>query len=86
MGTMKGYALKQGYQQLRLGMTRDEVFSLFGTPDSQRIHNGVEILGWWSREFKGLLRGGSVERRVTVEFEYGRVVGFDGENVDASIW
>lgn len=85
MGIKKGVSLKSGYSSLKIGMGKDEVFEMFGEPNSQKVKGEVEIYGWWSHEFKGMLRGGSIERRVTVEFERGLVVGYDGENIDASI-
>lgn len=86
MGMMKASAFKEGYRKLRIGMEKKDVLSIFGPPDSQKVRENTEILGWWSREFKGLLRGGSIERKITVEFIDGKVSGFDGENIDASIW
>ena len=86
-GSMKkGASIKEGYSQLKVGMSKEEVIELFGEPNSIKNRNGVEILAWWSREWKGYLRGGNVERRVEVEFENGLVTGYDGENIDESIW
>lgn len=59
---------------------------MLGSPDSQRVRNGVETYAWWNREFKGVLRGGNIERRITVEFEDDIVIGYDGQNIDASVW
>ena len=86
MGMIKGSALKDGYSRLKIGMSKDEVISMFGQPNSVKARNGIETLAWWSREFKGMLRGGTIERRVEVEFENGLVCGYDGENIDASVW
>lgn len=86
MGMFKGANFIKAYHNLSIGMARDEVISMFGQPNSRKIRGETEILGWWSREFKGLLRGGSIERRATVEFENGLVTGYDGENIDVSIW
>ena len=78
--------MKNGYAQLKIGMTKAEVVSILGEPNSQRVRNGIETYGWFNSEFKGILRGGRLERRITVEFEDGKVIGFDGENVNASAW
>ena len=86
MGMSKGANIKKGYAALKVGMSRDKVISIFGKPDAVKKQGNVEILSWWSREFKGFLRGGSIERRVTVEFEKGVVTGYDGENINASVW
>ena len=83
MGYAKAVAMQEGYRKLRLGMSKEEVIALFGNPQSQRIKDGTEILGWWNREYRGLLFGGSMERRIVVEIEDNKVVGFDGENIDA---
>lgn len=80
----KASNLKNGYRLLKIGMSKLEVLSLFGQPDSQKCYEEKEILGWWNREFKGLLRGGAFERRITVELKDDKVIGFDGENVDMS--
>lgn len=85
MGMFKGSNIKSGYAKLRIGMSRKEVISIFGEPDSVRKRGNEETLSWCSREFKGFLRGGSIERKVIVEFENGVVCGYDGENIDASI-
>lgn len=82
MSYRKAVSLKEGYKSLRLGMSKDEVISLFGEPQSQKIRDGIETFSWWDTEFKGILRGGRMERRVTVEFEDGKVTSFDGHNVD----
>lgn len=86
MGMLKGAKLKDSYKQLRIGMSKSQVINMLGAPDAVKVRASMEILIWWSREFKGLLRGGSIERRVIVEFENGVVIGYDGENIDASIW
>lgn len=62
-------------------MSKYLVIELLGEPDSQRLQGNREIYGWFNSEFKGYLRGGRIERRITVEFENNRVVGYDGENV-----
>lgn len=86
MGMMKASAFRDGYRKLKIGMEKKDVIDMFGMPDSQKVRGNTETFGWWSREFKGLLRGGSIERKIFVEFTDGKVSGFDGENIDASIW
>lgn len=85
MGMLKGYDLKKGYRKLQIGMPLADVLKLFGQPDSVKVRENIKILGWWSREFQGWARGGSIDRRVTVEIQDDKVVGYDGENIDASI-
>lgn len=82
----KGAELKRGYAELRIGMSREAVIQLFGSPDSERIRNGVEILKWEVQEWKGFIRGGRMTRSVVVEFEDGKVVGYDGENINVTTW
>lgn len=82
----KGAELKRGYAELRIGMSREAVIQLFGSPDSERIRNGVEILKWEVQEWKGFIRGGRMTRSVVVELEDGKVVGYDGENINVTTW
>lgn len=84
MGYAKAVALRDGYSKLRIGMSREEVLTIFGNPQSQRINDGTEAISWWNRENKGLFRGGVIERRVRVEIKDNKVIGFDGENIDTS--
>ena len=86
MGMIKGAKLKKGYRKLRIGMHKVDVFALLGDPDAVSTQNEARIFTWWSREFKGILRGGYIERRVIVEIEHGVVTGYNGVNIDASIW
>ena len=86
MGMAKGANFKKSYATLKIGMPKEEVISMLGEPNSVKKRDGIETYSWWSREFKGLMRGGSIERRITVEFENDVVCGYDGENIDASIW
>lgn len=86
MGFFKANKFIDGYSKLKLGMEREEVVKLFGSPNGQKIKNGEEILIWTNSEFKGTLRGGTIERRIEVTFEDGKVIGFDGQNMSASAW
>lgn len=82
----KGAELKRGYAELRIGMSREAVIQLFGRPDSERVRSGVEILKWEVQEWKGFIRGGRMTRSVVVELEDGKVVGYDGENINVTTW
>ena len=82
----KGERMKRGYEKLRVGMTRNEVIEIFGTPDSKGVRNGVETLGWETQEWKGVLRGGRVTRSLEVELKDGTVVGYNGHNINMSSW
>lgn len=82
----KGAVLKNGYAELHIGMSREEVIELFGDPDSVRVRGGVEILKWEVQEWKGFIRGGRMTRNVVVELEEGKVVGYDGENINVTTW
>jgi len=83
---IKGSKMKKCYGQLKLGLKKQDVINLLGQPDSQKVRSGIEVLGWYSKEFKGMLRGGFLERTISVEFENDIVIGFDGENINASAW
>lgn len=82
----KGERMKRGYEKLRVGMTRAEVIEIFGAPDSEGVRNGVEMLGWETQEWKGVLRGGRVTRSLEIELKDGAVVGYNGHNINMSSW
>ncbi len=86
MGFFKANKLISGYSQLKMGMPKQEVISLLGQPNGQKAKNGEEILIWTNSEFKGVLRGGTMERRIEVTFEDGKVTGYDGQNMSQSAW
>lgn len=82
----KGQMLKEGYKKLTIGMLKWKVIEMFGEPDSIKVHGNIETYTWWSNEFKGIFRGGRIERRVMVEFDNDIICGYDGENVNLSSW
>ena len=86
MGFLKAGKMIDGYNQLREGMTKEKVISLLGEPDGQKKRNGIETLIWRNSEFKGWVRGGTIERTIEVDFEEGKVCGWDGQNMSASRW
>lgn len=86
MGFFKANRFIDGYLKLEIGMLKEDVIKLFGKPDGQKVKNGEEILIWTNSEFKGALRGGTIERRIEVTFEDGKVTGYDGQNMSKSAW
>ena len=86
MGFFQAGRMIDGYKKLRLNMSKSEVISLLGEPTGQRLRNGVETLIWRNNEFKGLFRGGTIERTIEVDFEDGKATGWDGQNINASQW
>lgn len=86
MGFFKAGKMIDGYSQLRKGMSRAQVLNLLGNPTGQRERNGIETLIWRNSEFKGWMRGGTIERTIEVDFENGLVIGWDGNNMSASRW
>ena len=86
MGFFRANKLVNGYSRLKIGMSKEEVLNLFGEPNGQKVKNGEETLIWTNLEFKGILRGGNIERRIEVIFENGKVIGYDGENMSYRAW
>ena len=86
MGFFKAGRMIDGYAQLKMGMSKQQVLDLLGNPTGQRARNGVETLIWRNSEFKGWARGGTIERTIEVDFEDGKVTGWDGNNMSASRW
>lgn len=86
MGFFRANKFISGYSKLEIGMPKEEVLSLFGEPNGQKVKNGEETLIWTNSEFKGALRGGTIERRIEVTFEDGKVTGYDGQNMSQGAW
>lgn len=86
MGFFKANKFIAGYSKLEIGMPKEEVLNLFGEPNGQKVKNGEETLIWTNSEFKGALRGGTIERRIEVTFEDDKVTGYDGQNMSQSAW
>ncbi len=86
MGFFKANKFIDGYSKLKMGMSKEEVISLFGHPNGQKAKDGEEVLVWTNSEFKGALRGGTIERRIEVTFSDGKVTGYDGKNMSQSAW
>lgn len=86
MGFFKAGKMIDGYNQLREGMSKNDVISLLGEPNGHKRRGGVETLIWRNSEFKGWARGGTIERTIEVDFEDDKVTGWDGQNMSASRW
>lgn len=86
MGFFKAGNMIDGYSKLRMGMSKEEVIKLLGSPNGHKMLNGVETMIWSNTEFKGWMRGGNIERKIEVNFQNEKVVGFDGQNMSASRW
>lgn len=86
MGFFKANKFIDGYSKLIIGMPKEEVLNLFEEPNGQKVKNGEETLIWTNSEFKGALRGGTIERRIEVTFEDGKVTGYDGQNMSQGAW
>ena len=86
MGFFKAGKMIEGYSQLKMGMSKEEVIKLLGEPNGHKMIDGVETMIWSNTEFKGWVRGGTMERKIEVNFKDDKVVGYDGQNMSASRW
>ena len=86
MGFRKAGNMIRGYAQLTTGMSKNEVIKLLGEPSGRKNRNGVETLVWRNSEFKGWMRGGTIERVIECDFEDGKLTGWDGQNMSQSRW
>ena len=86
MGFFKAGKMIEGYSQLKMGMSKEEVIKLLGEPNGHKMIDGVETMIWSNTEFKGWVRGGTMERKIEVNFKDDKVVGYDGQNTSASRW
>ena len=78
--------IKNGHTLLRKGMSKREVLDILGEPTGSSCRRGVDTLIWKHTEWKGMLRGGSVERSVECDFEDNKLVGWETTNADMSRW
>ncbi len=74
----------KGYKKLQIGMTVAEVVALFGKPTGKKVQGNKERLIWRNSEFKGMARGGTIQRSIVVDFENGQLIGYDSDNMGMS--
>lgn len=87
MGFFKANKMIDAYSKLEIGMPKERVIELLGSPDGRKVlDESTEVMKWANTEFKGLLRGGNMERKIEVTFKDGKVSGYDGDNMSASAW
>lgn len=84
MNKLNASKMIKGYAELKLGMDKKDVLELLGEPTGTRLRDEIETLTWKHSEWKGLFRGGNVTRTITVDFERGKLTGYDSENMDRS--
>lgn len=81
--------MKDSYNRnLRIGMSRSEVIALFGEPTTVgRSADGTEVLHWTLNESS--IRSAfdkDPTRSVKVVIKDGKVVSYDGHNINKSVW
>lgn len=86
MGFFKASKMIDGYSRLKMGMPKEEVIKLLGEPNGHKMIDEIETMTWSNTEFKGLIRGGNIERKIEVNFKDDKVVGYDGHNMSVSKW
>ena len=84
----KASNMKQSYHELRIGMTKDEVLDMLGSPNTVGMKDSnTEVLQW--RNDEGILRSAfdkDTARVIRVEIQAGKVTAFDGINIDKRTW
>ncbi|MBO4354277.1 MAG: hypothetical protein J5860_04980 [Clostridia bacterium] len=67
--------MKNSYQKLEIGMSRDDVVAMLGSPnDKGAEEGGIDILIWRNRI-------GTRSRTITVKIKDGRVCSYTSENM-----
>ncbi len=78
--------MRMAYYNTYQNMPIVDFMSLAGAPDSisGTCENG--IFTWQDSVWKGIVRGGTIYRRVTLYVKGGRIVQYLSENLDVSNW
>lgn len=86
MGMLKAGKFIEAYKQIEIGLDKSKIIELLGQPNGVRNISDIETMSWQNAEFKGLLRGGTITRKIVVDFKDDKVVGYDSENMGISKW
>lgn len=86
---VSGNKFRDGAQQIRVGMSMQEVESIMGQPSYTKLHNDKSIEYIYEKsEWKGFVRGGTKVRRMEIVFSPDKKVISIGKNsnCDMSGW
>ena len=78
--------MRKAYHAIYPNMPIVEFVDIAGFPDSCIGTLDEGILTWSDSVWKGILRGGTIYRKVIVFTKNGGVVQFSSENLDVSSW
>ena len=78
--------MRQAYNAIYPNMPIAEFVNIAGFPDSCVGTLEEGILTWSDSVWKGILRGGTVYRKVIVFTKNGGIVQFSSENLNVSSW
>ena len=78
--------LRQAYSAIYPDMPIAEFIDIAGLPDSCIGTLEEGLLTWSDSVWKGILRGGTVFRKVILLTKNGRIVQFSSENLNVSAW
>ena len=78
--------MRQAYSKIQPNMPITEFINISGYPDSciGTLNDG--ILTWSDSVWKGILRGGTIQRKVILFTKNGLIVQFTSENLNESSW
>ena len=78
--------MRDAYKQIYQNMPIKEFIALAGYPDSINGTLDEGIVVWESGAWKGIIRGGTIYRRIILFTKEGRIVQFTSENLNVSNW
>lgn len=78
--------LRKAYNSIYPNMSVTEFISIAGYPDSCIGNLNDGILTWSDSVWKGVLRGGTIFRKVTLFTKNGIIANFSSENLNVSRW
>ena len=84
----KSQTMKDNYARLKIGMSKSEVIAMFGQPTTVgKKADGSEILRWTlNEEMLHSVLDKDTTRGVVVNIKDGKVISFDGHNINKRIW
>ena len=71
-------------ESIKVGMTKEEVLSIMGSPTTTEQDENKTILIWEKSQWKGIQNGGTVTRGIKVVFVENKVISISNKNLDKS--
>ncbi len=82
-GQNKANKFSDNYDSISIGMNESEVLSILGSPTTENlIGTNTKMFTWETSEWKGMCRGGTKSRSITIILKDGKVFSKSSKNLD----